>query len=278
LKIPIIYFSASGNTKYIAQLIKNGLKFAKLEPELVPINSIKKKNYNLNEIEVFGIGAPVYVMAFTPNVIEWVQSLPIAIKKTRFFLFDTNAGMPGNAIKHIKGILEKKNYKYIGALEIVAPTRDSVFETNLYKYVSWSKKKIERSFQFGVKLSNIIKSGEGKLDWSNPTLFGTLIRAFFKIFEKPLYKQLNRQIGYNASKCTKCKSCEKICPTDAISFDDKPNFYNDKCMACFECLRICPSGALFLKLMPNAVYFKGPKTIKGYISPDELLEEYMNKV
>jgi len=36
MKIPIIYFSSSGNTKYIAQLISEGLKFANFKNELIP--------------------------------------------------------------------------------------------------------------------------------------------------------------------------------------------------------------------------------------------------
>ena len=42
MKIPIIYFSSSGNTKYIAKLIKNGLILSNLEPELIPINSLRR--------------------------------------------------------------------------------------------------------------------------------------------------------------------------------------------------------------------------------------------
>ena len=45
MKIPIVYFSSSGNTKYVAQLIENGLKFVKLEPELIQFNSIKREYY-----------------------------------------------------------------------------------------------------------------------------------------------------------------------------------------------------------------------------------------
>ena len=81
LKIPIIYFSSSGNTKYIAKLIRNGLILAKLETELIPYNTIKKRNLNFEEIQVFGIGAPIYALAFTPNILEWVQNLPKVKKK-----------------------------------------------------------------------------------------------------------------------------------------------------------------------------------------------------
>ncbi len=278
LKIPIIYFSSSGNTKYIAKLIRNGLILVKLETELIPYNTIKKRNLNFEEIEVIGIGAPIYVMAFTPNIVEWVKNLPSVRKQIKFFLFDTNAGLPGPSIKHVRKILKQKNFELIGAIEVIVPTRDSVFELKFLEHVKWSRKKIEKIFQFGMKLGKIIKTNKGQLDWSNPTLFGSIIRAYFRILEKPFYKYTSKLIGYNHKECTSCKECESTCPTDAIKFDNKPVINHEKCILCFRCLRNCPNNGLYFKLLPKAKYFKGPKTINGYTHPNDLLKEYQQKI
>jgi ferredoxin/flavodoxin len=278
MKIPIIYFSSSGNTKYVARLIKNGLKFGRLESELISFNSIKNQYLNFEEIEVFGIGAPIYAMTFTLNMREWIRNLPNARNKVKFFLFDTNAGLPGPSIKQVKNILEQKNFEFIGALEVIVPTRDSVFELKIFKNVRWSRKKIDKIFQFGIRIARIITSGKGVLDWSNSTLFGAIIRAYFQKLEKPLYKYVSRLIGYNHYECTNCKVCEKGCPTNAIVFDKKPVVNHKKCILCFRCLRNCPNNALFFKLLPKAKYFKGPKTLHGYLSPEEILKEYELKL
>ncbi|MFX0039624.1 MAG: EFR1 family ferrodoxin [Promethearchaeota archaeon] len=274
MKIPIIYFSSSGNTKYVAKLIKNGLKIAKFESELIPFNSLKKNNLNFEEIEVIGIGAPIYAMSFTLNMLEWIKKLPKLNKKVKFFLFDTNAGLPGPSIKQIRKILELKNYEFIGALEVIVPTRDSVFEMKFFNYVNWSRNKIHKTFQFGIRLGKIIKKGFGILDWSNPTLFGSIIRAYFRKLEKPIYKYASHLIAYNHNKCTECKACEKNCPTKAILFGKKPVINHKDCILCFRCLRNCPENALHLKLLPKVKYFMGPKTIKGYIPPKDILKEY----
>ena len=278
MKIPIIYFSSSGNTKYVAELIKNGLILAKLEPELIKFNELKKIDLNFKNIKVFGIGAPIYAMAFTLNMLEWIKKLPRLRKKVKFFLFDTNAGLPGTSIKHVRKILEQKNFEFIGAIEVVVPTRDSVFELKLLKRVKWRRKKIEKAFQFGIKIGKIINTRKGLLDWSNPTLFGSIIRAYFRVLEKPFYKYTSKLIGYNHKECTSCKACESGCPTDAIKFDNKPVINHEKCILCFRCLRNCPNNALYFKLLPKAKYFKGPKTINGYIHPNDLLKEYQHKI
>jgi ferredoxin/flavodoxin len=274
MKIPIVYFSSSGNTKYVARLINNGLKIMNLEPELIPFKALTRSDLNLEEIEVLGIGAPIYAMAFTLNMLDWIKKLPIVRKKVKFFLFDTNAGLPGPSIKQIKDILIRKNYEFIGALEIVVPTRDSVFESKYFKYVKWSRSKIDKIVQFGIKIGKIIKTGSGILNWSNPTIFGSIIRAYFQKLEKPLYRYASNLIGYNPNKCTKCRVCEKGCPTKAISFNKKPVINPKKCIICFRCIRNCPENALYFKILPKVKYFKGPKTIKGYIRPDDILKEY----
>ncbi|MFX0023095.1 MAG: EFR1 family ferrodoxin [Candidatus Hermodarchaeota archaeon] len=274
MKIPIVYFSSSGNTKYVAQLIKNGLKYVKFESELIPLKSLKVNKLNLKEIEVLGIGAPIYAMTFTLNMLEWIKKIPIAKKKVRFFLFDTNAGLPGSSIKQVRRILERKNYNFIGALEVIVPTRDSVFESKYFKYVKWSRKKIDKIFQFGVRLGKIIQTETDILDWSNPTLFGSIIRAYFQKLENIFYKYGSKLISYNPNKCKECKVCEMGCPTQALLFNKNPVINHKKCILCFRCVRNCPENALFFKILPKVKYFKGPKTIKGYIPPDEILKEY----
>ncbi len=279
MKIPIVYFSSSGNTEYIAQLISEGLKFANFETELIPFNSLEEKSLDFNTFKVFGIGAPVYAMSLTPNIRDWVKKIPRVNRKIKFFLFDTNAGFPGSSIRNIRKILEQKNFEFIGAIEIVVPTRDSVFDTNLFKYVKWSRRNIERSFQFGIILGKIIRMGKGVLDWSStPLPFSRVIGAYFKVLERPFYNIFSRLFGFNSEKCIKCKTCEKECPTKAINFQERSIINHNRCMFCFRCMRNCPTNALFLKLLPKAIYFKGPKNIRGYISPDQLLEEYKKRV
>ncbi len=274
MKIPIVYFSSSGNTKYVAEIIKNGLKIVKLVPELIPFISPKKDKLNFEEIEVLGIGAPIYAMTFTLNMLDWINKLPKVKNQVRFFLFDTNAGLPGPSIKHVRRIMERKNFKFIGAIEVIVPTRDSVFELKFFKNVKWSRKKIDKIIQFGIKLGKIIRTGDGIIDWSNPTLFGSIIRAFFQKLEKPFYKYAGYLIDYNPNKCTECKACEKGCPSKAILFDKKPTINHKKCILCFRCLRNCPENALYFKILPKVKYFKGPRTLNGYIAPDEILKEY----
>lgn len=280
MEIPIIYFSSSNNTKYIAELITRGLKLANHNPQLIPWTSFKSGAIDLIKYDVFGLGSPIYALSYPPFVISLLKELPKAENEQKFFLFDTNAGLPGNTLKVAKNILEKKGYSFLGALEIISPTRDSVFQTEFFDYVSWSEKKLHKSLQFGMEIGfSLRKPNPSVLDWTIKKMpFANLIRKGFQYLEGFFYKFIGKSIVIQSSKCTNCKVCLRVCPTSAITIDNGPIIHKELCTGCFKCLRECPEGALYLKQFPNFEYFEGPQTINGYISPDNLLEQYRKKV
>ncbi|RLG78139.1 MAG: hypothetical protein DRO12_00260 [Thermoprotei archaeon] len=55
--------------------------------------------------------------------------------------------------------------------------------------------------------------------------------------------------------CTKCRLCEKLCPTYAIIFDNKGTlvFRTERCIACYGCVVICPKKALSLEVQAPEV-------------------------
>ena len=57
-KIAVIYFSGTGNTKFIAKNIKNKLQEYGYESDLI---NIEKDKINPNDYKSLIIGAPVYV-------------------------------------------------------------------------------------------------------------------------------------------------------------------------------------------------------------------------
>ena len=49
-------------------------------------------------------------------------------------------------------------------------------------------------------------------------------------------------------RCTRCRACERGCPTDAISVDDKVARVDDsRCIRCYCCHELCPSAAIDLE-------------------------------
>ena len=57
--------------------------------------------------------------------------------------------------------------------------------------------------------------------------------------------QLNKmEIIHYQNKCIACKTCEAICPKNAIQFKDKPIINKNSCDLCGLCVDNCPTNAL----------------------------------
>lgn len=53
---------------------------------------------------------------------------------------------------------------------------------------------------------------------------------------------LSRSIEWDGEKCTHCGACTAVCPSGALSLDDKAEltFDQDKCLVCELCVAACP--------------------------------------
>lgn len=62
-----------------------------------------------------------------------------------------------------------------------------------------------------------------------------------------LEKIMAPEITVDKKKCTKCETCEKHCPTNAMKLAPYPTVEKKKCIRCFCCIEVCPRHALCLK-------------------------------
>ncbi|HBN83591.1 MAG TPA: ferredoxin [Clostridiales bacterium] len=63
----------------------------------------------------------------------------------------------------------------------------------------------------------------------------------FKLFEK--------EVIWNEEKCIHCGACTAVCPSGALSMDDKTwnlKFDQEKCLICELCIKTCPLGVMGL--------------------------------
>ena len=112
MKILIVYFSNTGNTKRVAELVKDKLESTN---EVVVKNALTASSENVEWAEVVIIGSPIhgYILfgqKFCSEVMKFITTvLPDDLKKKKIVLFATYLFSPGRAFKKIEKIIVSKN-------------------------------------------------------------------------------------------------------------------------------------------------------------------------
>ena len=159
------------------------------------------------------------------NTQEEYDSFISKVKADDFELFSINE----NIIKNISG--------HIGNLQVTVNDEDEDIILNVSQIVWFDAKEegLKQSGTFDVNLSNIDEIIE--------TLKSNINSYSYKKFTT--YDKTICQ--YDGRREVICSKCEEVCPTVAITKDDKTKtltFSQIDCHGCGGCISVCPSGAL----------------------------------
>ena len=106
MKSIVIYYSQTGNTKKIAEAIRDGILAETGQCDFSAFRDITAES--LQEYDLIGIGTPVWGSCPTLNVIYFINDLPDSMKGKHFFYYCTHGMTPGRAIlRGIQPMLDK---------------------------------------------------------------------------------------------------------------------------------------------------------------------------
>ncbi len=233
----VLYFSATGNTEYIAKEIAkrtndeclNLLERIKTQ-DLSPINSEKP----------FVICAPIYVCEIPRFMMKFLKKLSFTGSKDVYFIL-TSGGYCGPAGNLLKKIFKAKKMTCHGHAEFKMP-RNYVASNS---YPMLEKEEIEKrlidSYNQLDQVSNDILAGN-KLKSRHVYLFETLITLPFN----PIYckSKLKAKDFYSTDACIGCGKCAKLCPLNNVSIVDKKPVWSNTCTHCMACIANCPTNAI----------------------------------
>ena len=233
----VLYYSATGNTEYIAKELAK-----RLDDECVDLLD-RIKNHDYSEIhsdKPFIICAPVYVCEMPRFMSKHLKKQTFSGNKNVYFIF-TSGGYCGISGQLAKWMFRKKKMKYMGRAEFKMPRNYVANDHYPMLPTEEIEERIINSHKMLAPTVDTIKSG-GKLKARHIFLFETLITLPFNpIWSKLKYKTKD---FYYTDKCIGCGKCEKLCPLNNVKLENKVPVWGNQCSHCMACIGNCPTEAI----------------------------------
>lgn len=278
MKVLVIYFSQSGNTKKIAHAIGDG---AREVADVVDVKALKHVTYDmLEDYDLIGLGSPVW-KADPPNIRRFYNNAPDQ-KGKHIFAFATHGTMPGFYFPVVLPNLKKAGFTVIGSARwygnVVMPGMPEPYYTAGHP----DAQDCQEAREFGKEMvlrSQRIAAGETDLippmpkNDINPDQAVAIVNMLLE------YGNPQGKIVRDPKKCIypKCSRCMEYCTMDYIDlacspqkFGSEGNCCNDN-HECAWCFMICPTGAIHLE--PDV--YEHIKPFIGVRKP--LFENILNK-
>ena len=231
----IFYFSATGNSKYVASRLQEDGE------ELISVTDAVKNNsyrYTVTD-ERLGFVFPTYFCSLPSIVAEFLERLELAVSGRPYVYYvGTYGTTTGAASARTRELLRKKGIRLDGCFDVRMPdTWTPAFDLSDPAKVAETNRRAEE--EIGELREQVRRKVRGKhMGMTFPLIGG-------RIGER-LYEKQRRTSSLSVDDtCIGCGLCAKKCPVKAIELrEKKPVWVKEKCALCLGCLHRCPTFSI----------------------------------
>jgi len=233
----VLYFSATGNTAYIARELARQLN----DDCIDLLDRFKSQDHSpLHSDRPFILCAPVYVCEMPRFLSQYLKKQTFSGSRDVYCVF-TSGGYYGISGPLAKSIFRKKQMNYRGHAEVKMPRNYVANDA----YPMLAREEIESRIRAAREqvgsIAARIRANEN-LTSRHVFLFETVITLPFN----PVWckYKLRARDFYTTDLCIGCGKCVKLCPLNNITLKEGRPVWGNQCTHCMACIGNCPTEAI----------------------------------
>ncbi|MCD8104469.1 MAG: EFR1 family ferrodoxin [Lachnospiraceae bacterium] len=235
----IFYFSATGNSKYVAQKI--ALATGEITVSIADCVKTGCYHFSLEQKEMLGFVTPVYLMSLPAVVVDFVRKLELEAAGDHYVWHTVTYGrMPGPVSSQLAELLAEKK------IILQAAFRVQILSSFTPIFSVCDKKKVAKKIAASEPEINkvIDQIGKKTLD-EKASVISSKTEKRIQRFQS-YYDKIRKTGPFHVKdNCIGCGKCAELCPVNAIELEEsKPVWTKDKCVLCLGCLHNCPQFAI----------------------------------
>lgn len=243
----IVYFSGTGNSKYIAEQFaeRMNIKACSIEQDL---------DFELlfTKEDTIAVCYPIYGSCVPRIMREFVEKYKIYFEAKKLIIFCTQMLFSGDGARAFSRLLPGCDEHVIYAEHFLMPNNIC----NFFLFPMTEKETIKKPEKALKKLeqvcSDIQKGIVKKRGWN---IFSTLLGKTQNIAYPKMERKGQRSFRTDES-CVVCGLCVKNCPTHNLEIVSGRVTQKSNCTLCYRCVNLCPkqSCTVYLHKKPKKQY------------------------
>lgn len=252
-----LYFSGTGNTKYVVKKFSEKLEEDKSYKMLSIEDSSRDYDKLIKEAEIITIAYPIYASILPYIMADFLKDHLSSFEGKKIITITTQLLFSGDGGALPYRLLKKCNVDHLHSIHVNMPSNLVDMAIFPAKPIYKTKKKVLKADAKINKVVSRIKSGKTIKDgrkWYSRTI-GYL---FQRGFGKGAMDKLRTKVRIDNDICIKCNQCVSTCPTGNLSNEDGMIKFENQCTLCYRCVNQCPTQAIsiFSKKKPKVQYIR----------------------
>ena len=231
----VIYFSATGNSKYVAEALADRLSMEAVDATDY-IRAGKTGDFHSKDSFIFVF--PVYLSTMAKPFLNFIEASYFFGCEDAYFVA-TCASAMGSVPNIAKNFCKDKALNFKGAVKVQMPQNYIAFfkmaeEEECHRLQDEALKTCDRIARVIRSAKSLSCKEAGKLEYSSTMLVEKLYNGSFT----------GSKSFYTTDQCVGCGLCAQICPLGNIRMMDGEPLWIYSCVHCMACINRCPKAAI----------------------------------